>query len=654
MKRVLFVVGWLFLHLISLGAEKDTMTKEYRDSIVRVIGQLPRDSVRLRFLREAAYRHQYPPLDYFFAMRLYEESLFQENRFYENQGAYYLASCYDKKHDPDSLSYWVNKLEDLAPQIGSWDYYLEQKAAISRALASKRKIAKAVYIAKEVLEESRAKGCRNGEIAAYNSLGCAYAVSSRFDEALTVLLTAYERFTPDTKTSLRVDVLSRIAGIYGNSGLDSLKIPYMEEMGRILQETIEREPEAKNNWTNMIIDWEVKYIMHFLNRREFPQAKIHIERARALLDTHVDPVFWLNVQLVQLQYYSRIREYDKSIALIDEVTPIVLENYVSTFGVLINYKSITQQEKGDLNGAIATRRYLIRTQDSLNNAFSASQLQQVKEIYHIDELLLEKQKISNTNLIRVLSILALISVLILLFYGYTRYLSRKIVQAEKAAAEAAVRMEAENRAKERLRTEISHDVRTPLNAVVGFAELMTDSGQNLDKKNKEEYSRIIQESAGQLLEYVNHILELSRLESGKIKYEETSCEFIQLCREAVSKASRIENNTVRAFLQTGIQMQVVRTDETSLLALLGSLLTGISEKKPVTRETILRVDLNEEGTCLVVQAVNTPLAEPASGNKMTLIRNEINTHLVRYFGGSYKIYSQTEEGPTIVFTYPVL
>ena len=83
--------------------------------------------------------------------------------------------------------------------------------------------------------------------------------------------------------------------------------------------------------------------------------------------------------------------------MIDEVTPTVLNNYVSTFATLINYKASTQYDKGDIDGAIETRRYLIRKQDSLNNAFSANQLKQVKEIYHIDELLLEKQKIQDMN-----------------------------------------------------------------------------------------------------------------------------------------------------------------------------------------------------------------------------------------------------------------
>ena len=58
----------------------------------------------------------------------------------------------------------------------------------------------------------------------------------------------------------------------------------------------------------------------------------------------------------------------------------------------------------------------MREQDSLNNAFSASQLKQVKEIYHIDELLLEKQKIQDMNCRIGFILLGVCLLLILLFY----------------------------------------------------------------------------------------------------------------------------------------------------------------------------------------------------------------------------------------------
>ena len=440
----------------------DADALRYQDSILQVADALPATLARLTYLRDMAYKHQYAPYNMTFSTRLYEEAKQQENVFYENLGAYYLASCYDKKHDADSLAYWVNILKEFVPQVGTYDYYLEQKAAVSRALASKRQIEKAVYVAKETLEEAVRHRSNNGKIAACNSLGCAYGVSSRPKEALDTFLEAYKSFSPQTKASLKIDILSRIAQVYGNSGRDSLRLPYLLEMDSTLQEVISREPETRKNWTNFEIDCQIKYILHYFSV-DLDKAHEHIEMAKKLYGPHVDPVFWLNIQLIQLQYYNRTDEPDKSIALIDEVTSTVLNNYVSTFATLITYKANIQYGQGDIDGAIESLRYLIQTQDSLNNAFSASQLQQVKEIYHIDELLLEKQKIQDTNYHRGVLFLAIILLLALLFYLYTHYLSRKIAVVEKHTAEAALQAETDNIAKDRLKSEISHDIRTPLN-----------------------------------------------------------------------------------------------------------------------------------------------------------------------------------------------
>lgn len=645
MKKVLFILYGLFCGFICALPAENTDAGRYQDSIMKVADSMPPTLVRLAYLRDMAYMHQYAPYNMTFSTRLYEEAVRQKNVLYENLGAYYLAACYDKKHDPDSLSYWVGILKDYAPQVGTYDYYLEQKAAISRALASKRQIEKAVYVAKETLKESGRYQSNNGKIAACNSLGCAYSVSSRKDEALDVFLEAYRHFSPATKASLKVDILSRIAQIYGNNGQDSLKIPYMLEMDSTLQAMIAEEPAARKNWTNFEIDCEIKYALHFMNRGNYPSAYGHIEKVKRLLGPHVDPVFWLNVQLIQLQYYGKTREYDKSIALVDEVTSNVLNNYVSTFATLIEYKAGRQYEKGDIDGAIETRRYLIHKQDSLNNAFSAEQLQQVKEIYHINELLAEKQKIQDRNYELGFIFLTILLVLIVLFYCYTHYLSKKIIATEKVTAQAAMRAEAENVTKERLKTEISHDVRTPLNAVVGFAELLTES-KELSAEEKKEYSRLIQLNAESLLDYINSILELSRLESGKIRYKKEDCEIVQLCRRIVETVNeKYPGATV--ILQTNVEEQSVQTDREWFEALLTSLLIP-SEKEPESGEVIVYIKRDTAESELYFEVINSPLARVRFESKTSLIRHEINAHFVEHSGGLYTVQNDTETEPAVI------
>lgn len=651
MRRLLFILYGLFCGCVFPLLAEDMGARHYQDSILKVANELPPTILRLTYLGDIAYTHQYVPYNMTFSARLYEEARNQKNVFYENLGAYYLATCYDRKHEPDSLSYWVNELKRYIPQVGTYDYYLEQKAAVSRALASKRQIEKAIHVAKETLAESKQHKSNNGMIAAYNSLGCAYSVSSRTDMALNVFLQAYKEFAPGTKASLKVDILSRIAQIYGNSGRDSLKLPYLQEMDTTLRAIIAKEPATKRNWANLEIDCEVKYILHFMHRKDFDLAQEHIEKVKNLLGPHVDPVFWLNVQLIQLQFYSRTHEYDKCIALIDEVTPYVLNNHVSVFATLINYKASTQYDKGDIDGAIKTWCYLIEKQDSLNNAFSISQLQQVKEIYHIDELLAEKQKIMDSNYERGFIFLTVFIVLTGMFYLYTRYISKKIAISEKLTAEAALQAEAENTTKEHLKTEISHDIRIPLNAVVGFAELLTES-KELDTETKKEYSRIIQSSAEGLLNYINSILELSRLESGKIQYQREECELIDICRQVLQNMNEKEDSLVTAILETDVEVLPIPIDRKWFELVLTSLLMPMENDTEHSR-VIIRIKRDTVKSEISFEVINSPLAKVRFENKTNLIRHEINAHFVHYFGGVYQVNSDTEESSAVIlFTIP--
>jgi len=645
---VLTYLLYTFSCLFAL-AQKGEGAIAFRDSIMKEVEQMPADTSRLSRLLDIAYHHQYPPCNIYFATFLYDEAVKQKNVFYENMGAYYLATCYDKKHDLDSLVYWVDKLKELAPRIGKYDYYLEQKAAISRVYSSKQLIEKAEYTAKEVLKESEERNSNNGMVAAYNSLGCAYSVSKREEESLEVLLKGYRLCNRQTKLSLHIDILSRLVSRYGDMRKGDLLLMYLKRMDGLLNGAIAKDPKTADNWRDVMVDCQTKYVRYYMNVKDFPKATTYVEKAKALFTSAVDSVYWLNVKLMELQIFGRTGEYDKGIALTDSVAPYVEQNHVATFEVLTYYKSLLLRDKGDWDAGIDNLKYLLHKQDSLNYTFSVNQLKQVKEIYHIDELLLEKQKIANTNYMRGAIILAVLLVMMLLFYVYTKYLSRKIAQAEKAAAEAAALSNADNQAKERLKLEISHDIRTPLNAVVGFAEILADA-DNLDDESKSVYNKIIQENAAQLLEYVNNILELSRLESGKIKYTTEKCEFISLCHEAIAMGKVTEQNCTQVELRTEIDEQEIHTDRARFLLLLNSLVVSTMDTE--FYHVTMTVKRLKEKSQLQVSVVNTPLARERFENKTAMIRNEINAHFIHYFGGYYKVDALAKGGPTVTFTYP--
>ncbi len=95
----------------------------------------------------------------------------------------------------------------------------------------------------------------------------------------------------------------------------------------------------------------------------------------------------------------------------------------------------------------------------------------------------------------------------------THALKLKNEELRKAKAEA----EKADKAKSDFLASMSHEIRTPMNAVVGMADLLKDTSLNKDQR---EYLEAIQNSGGNLLNIINEILDLSKIEAGKLELEQ--------------------------------------------------------------------------------------------------------------------------------------
>ena len=126
----------------------------------------------------------------------------------------------------------------------------------------------------------------------------------------------------------------------------------------------------------------------------------------------------------------------------------------------------------------------------------------------------------------------LMAIVIVLYYWWV---SRNAKQAMNMAVEQAVlaeklqKAEAADRAKSTFLSNMSHDIRTPMNAIIGFATL---AQANLDNRERmQEYLKKILSSSNHLLSLINDILDMSRIESGKLNIEEKECSISDIFRD---------------------------------------------------------------------------------------------------------------------------
>ncbi|MBI5165934.1 MAG: response regulator [Magnetospirillum sp.] len=187
----------------------------------------------------------------------------------------------------------------------------------------------------------------------------------------------------------------------------------------------------------------------------------------------------------------------------------------------------------------------------------------------------------------------------------TRWLRQEIrrrAQAEEQARAARDTAEAASRAKTIFLANMSHELRTPLNAIIGFSEL---AATLMDEKESDRYGgymRNIGESAHHLLRVINDILDVSRIEVGKVTLRECDVdvgEAIQSALRLVGHVAATKNQALSFSIASGFPH--LRADERLLKQILLNIVSNATKFTPEGGHVKVRALLSGGGITLVIE-----------------------------------------------------
>jgi two-component system, cell cycle sensor histidine kinase PleC len=240
--------------------------------------------------------------------------------------------------------------------------------------------------------------------------------------------------------------------------------------------------------------------------------------------------------------------------------------------------------------------------------------------------------------------------------------------AEKYAEEKT-RAEEANAAKSKFLANMSHELRTPLNAIIGFSEIM-ESGMfgPLGADKYVEYSRDIRESGEYLLDVINDILDMSKIEAGGIRLAPEAVELDSLltdCIRVVSTRAGEKNLALQAEVEPAIHLDA---DRRALKQIMLNLLSnavkftpdgGAVSVRARRRGAKVSIAIKDNGIGIPRQAlhklgrpfeqVESQLTKRHQGSGLGLA---IAKSLVELHGGTMRIRSQLGRGTMVVVRLP--
>ena len=675
---IVCTIATLLLHRLNAQAEVEGA---YLDSMRNVLQQTTDPVLRLPLLKDLSTLYWQQPEEVTYLEEMIDLSLKLDSFDLVYAGMAGLCRHYFNEENPDSLIFWKNQLDSICHQRSETpNAYFRVGNLLCMYYHGKQNYELAISEAFNMLNEARQRQDDFGLMIANQSLGYAYWGIGRnadaanvYREGLTYLDSlnvspTYEMqylsemilpFLQDNILDESEQILNRYANLY-----KSVKAVF-EEKGLLF-------PVVWHQW---LIDSYFAEL--YIKKGQLDKAKTSIEKAAQSADVSDEEEMKFQYYRIKSIFYFRVKDYNTALDAINKVLQVDKQP------VLLKLKIDILRANGRKAEAMALYDELFVLNAKISDEAFGRQIQQLRtlndlsdqekqtfELHRQNEQLAMRQQLLFIVMAVVVVLLALLYLLIRIYRRTSKlknallHEKNSLVKSEKQLRIAKEKAEEANQLKTAFISNISHEVRTPLNAIVGFSRLMADSTY-LDEEKKG-FTEIISMNSELLLKLVNDVLDLSRLEAGKVKLTLKTCDLTICCREAIDEMKHNVAPSVKVIPPPSSIPYLLDTDAYWLKQILVNLLRNAA-KFTKEGEISLSFEINEKNRQVCLKVMDTGCGIPAENQSKIFGHFEkldefvqgtglglpICTEIARLFKGRIYLDTDYTTGACFVFIHPI-
>lgn len=645
--RELILILLCVVSSISLAATQDTDDKHLRDSIFLIYQSMPVDTARTQFLKDVFVHN----IDKDWSAELLDSALTSAINMKDVESElalrYEYFRYYTFRLDGENMDKALVLLKEVCYRCKIYDNYFSALHYMLQLKGSRGDTESAILESQKMREEAiRLKDSR-GVFLSYVTEGKAYVFARNYEKAIECYKKATELTPLSTEDELMVHQYLTSAYYLFNKHPEM--IAELETQRRIIDGIIKEQPAMLDSYRSKILEIELMYCKIYLSVEDAPNLKKHLDEAAKFYndDSFLSTVIAYNFSWAG--YYYITKDWDKCFPQF-ELTLSAFKGTQPMYEMDIRrIMGDAYVDAGRYKEAAETYRVAVLKCDSINKATLRMNEETVQANYRIQKALLEKE--IGAKRFWQIAVGGASLFVILLVWGVLRVsrIYRELAKSEREMRESYAVVKAADKMKEVFLHNITNEIRGPLNSVVTLSDYLCQRN-DLTMEQQQEYATIIRQNSEQLINLIFNILDLSRLESGMMKFNVQEYDMVQLCKDAKMRVELEEGNSVQLDFLTDLNTLLVQVDTARFLKLLSSVLMPLKRnKEQYTIEYTLFYNSVDE---LKIVVTNSPLLMDADNEREREIQHAINRLYLETFQGGYQLCE--EDGKQlIIITYPI-